>query len=189
MDGSMERREKYLSVIMKKCDEVAHLTDDLFLHSISDLNKLKVEMEKIELRGFLESAVNEIAAEHDDVRLSLPEEEVTVLADGNRLVQLCENIINNARKYAKTSIDVALEATGEEACIVFRDYGAGIPDEDMPFIFGNFYRGKNCGAEQGSGLGLYIVKYIVEKMKGRVFLQNHADGLEVVITLPISFSD
>ena len=66
----------------------------------------------------------------------------------------------------------------------FRDYGKGIPDEDMPFIFEQFYRGKNCGEEQGSGLGLYIVKYLTEKMNGKVLLHNHSDGLEAVVSLP-----
>ena len=55
----------------------------------------------------------------------------------------------------------------------------------MPFIFGKFYRGKNCGGEQGSGLGLYIVKYVTEKMDGKVVLHNYKDGLEVVVQLPV----
>ena len=184
MDCSMEKREKYLSVIMKKCDEVARLTNDLFLHSISDLDKLKIELKKIALGNFLENAVREIAAERDDVRLSLPEEELFVMADENRLLQVCENIINNARKYAKTTVDVSLEEREEGACIVFRDYGGGTPDWGIPFIFGKFYRGKNCGEEQGSGLGLYIVKYIADNMKGSVLLQNRGDGLEVNVILP-----
>ncbi|MDE7062956.1 MAG: sensor histidine kinase, partial [Lachnospiraceae bacterium] len=54
MDHSVEKRAKYLHVIMKKCDEVAALTNDLFLHSISDMEKLKVEVERFELCGFLE---------------------------------------------------------------------------------------------------------------------------------------
>ena len=66
-----------------------------------------------------------------------------------------------------------------------RDYGGGIPDEDMPFIFDKFYRGKNCGSEQGSGLGLYIVKYITEKMGGSILLRNHISGLEAVVALPV----
>lgn len=57
-------------------------------------------------------------------------------------------------------------------------------DENMPFIFDKFYRGSNCGKEQGSGLGLYIVKYITEKMDGEVTLTNHSDGLEAVVLLP-----
>lgn len=184
MDCSMERREKYLSVIMRKCDEVARLTNDLFLHSISDLDKLKIDRKRIGLGNFLERAVSEIAAERDDVRLVLPQEEVYVLADENRLLQVCENIINNARKYAKTTVDVSLEAREEGACITFQDYGRGMLDEDIPFIFGKFYRGKNCGEEQGSGLGLYIVKHIVGRMKGDVMIQNNTHGLAVMITLP-----
>lgn len=189
MDCSMEKREKYLSVIMKKCDEVAQLTNDLFLHSISDLDKLKIEIREIKLGTFLKTAIHEIAAEYNDVTLTVPKEEVFVLADKNRLMQICENIINNARKYAKTSVEVILEEKNGMACITFRDYGRGIPDEDIPFIFEKFYRGRNCGKEQGSGLGLYIVKYIADKMKGSVLLHNHADGLAVIVTLPLSLEN
>lgn len=184
MDCSMEKREKYLSVIMRKCDEVAQLTNDLFLHSISDLDKLKIDLHEIALCSFLERVVNEIAAERDDVGLVLPEEEVFVLADENRLLQVCENIINNARKYAKTAVDVSLELRDGRACITFQDFGRGIPDEDIPFVFGKFYRGKNCGEEQGSGLGLYIVRHIVDHMKGEVLIRNNADGLAVMVALP-----
>ena len=97
---------------------------------------------------------------------------------------MCENIINNAEKYAKTQIDIFFTQEEENIVLHFRDYGGGIPDENMPFVFDKFYRGSNCGSEQGSGLGLYIVKYIVEKMGGRVLLQNHKDGLEVKLILP-----
>lgn len=185
MDSTPEKREKYLSVIMKKCDEVSKLTNDLFLHSLSDLDKLKINSEKFELCGFIENAVEEIAAEHNDVRFKKPVFTAMVSADKNRLTQITENLINNARKYAKTDIDVFITQSDRNAEIHFHDFGRGIPDEDMPFIFDKFYRGKNCGNEQGSGLGLYIVKYIAEQMHGKVMLYNHADGLEAVIILPI----
>lgn len=185
MDYSPERRAKYLGVIMRKCDEVSALTNDLFLHSISDMDKLKVSAEPVELCSLLKGAVGEISADHADVTLMLPESEIFVLADRNRLIQVCENLINNARKYAKTNIDISVEVQDTDAEIHVRDYGGGIPDEDMPFIFGKFYRGKNCGNEQGSGLGLYIVKYIMEKQGGTVALHNHPDGLEAVVFLPV----
>lgn len=185
MDGTPEKREKYLGVIMKKCDEVSRLTNDLFLHSLSDLEKLKINPEKFELCGFLDSAVNEIAAEQNDVNFTKPGFSALVRADKNRLVQITENLINNARKYAGSEIDVFITQSEGNAEIHFRDHGSGIPDEDMPFIFDKFYRGRNCGNEQGSGLGLYIVKYIAEKMGGKVLLHNHSDGLEAIISLPI----
>ncbi len=184
LDSTYEKREKYLSVITKKCDEVSRLTDDLFLHSISDLDKLKLTPERIEICAFTESVINEISAEREDVIFRKPDFTAFVNADKNRFTQLCENIINNARKYAKTNVEVFFAIENENIVLHFRDHGKGIPDENMPFIFDKFYRGNNCGSEQGSGLGLYIVKYIAEKMGGNVILQNHAVGLEVKIILP-----
>lgn len=186
LDSSYEKRERYLSVILKKCDEVSRLTNDLFLHSISDLDKLKIIPEKIDIGAFTAGVMSEISAEREDVLFRKLEDTVFVNADANRLKQLYENIINNARKYAKTNIEVYF--TREEGKIVlhFRDYGSGIPDENMPFIFDKFYRGNNCGDEPGSGLGLYIVKYIAEKNGGSVALQNHTPGLEVKVALPIT---
>lgn len=184
MDNTYEKREKYLSVIIRKCDEVSRLTNDLFLHSVSDLDKLKLVPERIELCAFTENIINEISAEQEDVIFHKPDFTAYVNADKNRLTQLCENIINNARKYAKTDIDIFFTRENEYIILHFRDHGSGIPDENMPFIFDKFYRGSNCGSEQGSGLGLYIVKYIAEKMGGNVVLQNHTEGLEVKIILP-----
>lgn len=185
MDSSYEKRERYLSVITKKCDEVARLTNDLFLHSVSDLDKLKLVPERIDICDFAESVINEIAAERGDIIFRKPDFTALVNADKNRFTQLCENIINNARKYAKTDIEVFFTKDGENLTVHFRDCGEGIPDENMPFVFDKFYRGSNCGNEQGSGLGLYIVKYITEKMDGKVVLQNHGRGLEVMVILPI----
>lgn len=186
LDGSPEKRKKYLSVIMKKCDEVSKLTNDLFLHSLSDMDKLKIIPEGFELCGFIENAVTEIAAEHNDVRFRKPDFSAVVKADKNRLMQITENLIGNARKYAKTDIEVFITQSDENVQIHFRDFGKGISDENMPFIFEKFYRGKNCGNEQGSGLGLYIVKYIMEQMDGDILLKNHNNGLEAIVSLPIS---
>lgn len=184
MDSTPEKREKYISVIMRKCDEVSKLTNDLFLHSISDLDKMKVNAEVIEACGFAESVVNEIAGEYGDVRFEKPDFTALVSADKNRLTQIIENLINNSRKYAKTEIDIKLTRENGYVSIHFTDYGKGIPDSDMPFIFDKFYRGKNAGSEQGSGLGLYIVKYLAEKMGGRVILHNRTNSFEAVVSLP-----
>lgn len=188
MDSTAEKREKYISVIIRKCDEVAGLTNDLFLHSISSLDKLEISMETFELCGFLRAAVSEITVDEQNVCLTLPDQKIMVSADKNRLVQVCENIINNAAKYAGTVLDLTVTPDGDSVRIVFRDYGSGIEDEDLPFVFDKFYRGKNCGNRQGSGLGLYIVKYIIEKMNGKVFLHSYPDGLEVTVALPAARS-
>ncbi|MBR6044601.1 MAG: HAMP domain-containing histidine kinase [Ruminococcus sp.] len=185
LDTTPEKRRKYLEVIMRKCDEVSKLTNDLFLHSLSDLDKLKITEERFELCGFVEEAVREIGAEQGDINFIPCGREIYISGDRSRLLQLCENLINNARKYAKTSVDVSITAEEGSAVLTFRDHGKGIPDEDIPFIFDKFYRGHNSQGEQGSGLGLYIVRYIAQRHGGSVSLRSCPDGgLEVRVVLP-----
>ena len=183
LDRSVERRTEYLRVLMRKCDEVSKLTNDLFLHSISDLDKLKISEKEFELCGFIEECAGELSADHPDIALRLSGERIWVRADRNRLLQVCENLVNNSRKYAKSGIEIWVVPRAGFGEVHFKDHGAGIPDEDMPFICDKFYRGRNCGEEQGSGLGLYIVKYILERMGGKLLLHNDADGLEAVVYL------
>ncbi len=188
LDTSEERRSRYLEVIMRKCDEVTALTNDLFLHSLSDLNMLRMQPEEFELVPFLKQSISEIAAEHEDVLFRKPDISPVINADKKRINQIVENLINNSRKYAKTNITVSLTQLDDTVSIHFRDKGPGIPDEDMPFITEKFYRGKNVGDENGSGLGLYIVKYIAEQSGGSLELINHTsgeEGLEAVLNLPI----
>ena len=188
LDTSEERRSRYLEVIMRKCDEVTALTNDLFLHSLSDLNMLRMQPEEFELVPFLKQSVSEIAAEHEDVLFRKPDISPVINADKKRINQIVENLINNSRKYAKTNITVSLTQLDDTVSIHFRDKGSGIPDEDMPFITEKFYRGKNVGDENGSGLGLYIVKYIAEQSGGSLELINHTsgeEGFEAVVSLPI----
>ena len=180
-----EKQRRYLSVIMSKCDEVARLTNDMFLHSLSDLEKLRMNPEITELGAFLETVTADIGGESGDLFFEKPALPITVSVDRNRLTQIIGNAVTNARKYAKTKIDMKLSQREGFAEISIRDYGGGIDDEDLPFIFGKFYRGKNCGSEQGSGLGLYIVKYVAEQSGGSVELNSSSEGLELKIYLPL----
>lgn len=188
LDTSQERRSRYLEVLMRKCDEVTELTNDLFLHSLSDLNMLQMQPEEFELVPFLKQSISEIAAEREDVLFRKPDISPVIYVDKKRINQIVENLINNSRKYAKTNIIVSITQSDDIVSIHFRDKGPGIPDEDMPFITDKFYRGKNVGDENGSGLGLYIVRYIAEQSGGSLELINHTsgeEGLEAVVSLPI----
>ena len=188
LDTSPERRARYLEVLIRKCDEVTALTNDLFLHSLSDLDMLEMQPEEFKLVPFLAQSISEISADREDVVLKTSDISPVIYADRKRINQIVENLINNSRKYAKTNISVSLTRAEDMVNIHFRDMGPGIPDEDMPFITDKFYRGKNVGNENGSGLGLYIVKYIAERSGGSLELINHTSGekgLEAVVTLPI----
>ena len=194
MDSTPEKRQKYLSVLMSKCDEVSKLTNDLFVHSISEMNRLEVKDEELDIIGFIRKDVRELFAYDDQVKIILPDRDelsddrYMINADSKRLLQIMENLKSNAEKYAKTNLEIRLELSGagqsgKGVRIHFRDFGPGIPEEDIPFITGKFYRGKNCGDENGSGLGLYIVNELVAKMNGKLAIYNKEPGLDVVIEL------
>ena len=183
LDMNMELRAKYLSVIMRKCDEVAALTNDMLLHSVSDLDKLKIAPKKIELCEFIRETASELSV-RNSIRLNLPPKEIFVNADKNRMVQVFENIVGNTMKYAKTDIDISVQKNNDSIEIAFRDYGCGVDESEIPFIFDKFYRGGHTGRENGAGLGLYIVKYIITNTGGECFAENLSDGFQIKIILP-----
>lgn len=222
LDSSPEKRAKYLQVIMRKSDEVSKVTDDLLLHSLSDMNRLQVELQTLDVRVFTESAVKDLDPDGKDISFSaagagsvVGSAPCIVRADPDRLLQCLENLVTNARKYAGSRIEVYLERAGartgksgdesgkeggdagklgsgsgasigsNQVAICVKDFGKGIPDEDLPFIFDKFYRGHNHGGQQGSGLGLYIVKYLMTQMNGDILLSNQPDGLLAKLVLPV----
>lgn len=184
MDAVPEKRGRYISTIIRKCDEVAKLTEDMLTHSLTELGRLRICPERIDLNSTLTEILADISAD-GDVCFEKPMFDVEINADRERLAQLAENIVSNARKYAKTKVKVTVTRDERMAYLHFRDYGGGIPNKDMPFVFGKFYRGKNTENEKGAGLGLYIVKYIAEGSGGSVSLRNCSKGLEVTVALPI----
>ncbi|MFV0396050.1 MAG: sensor histidine kinase, partial [Coprobacillaceae bacterium] len=183
--SNIEKRQQYVNVIIRKCDEVASITNDLFLHSLSDLDKLKMIPVETNICDFINTLIRELIVEQEDIIFDNPMSEILVNIDTKRFTQVVENIVNNARKYARTNIQITLTKDDTKVYLRFRDFGMGIDDSDIPFIFDEFYRGKNSVQEQGAGLGLYIVKYVMEQMHGEVLIRNYVDGLEIMLCLPI----
>lgn len=183
LDNTIEKRKKYIDVIINKCDEVSKLTNDLFIHSLSDLDKLKINKEEIEITELINNTITELSI-NSNINYNKPDFKAYVNIDKNRFVQIIENLVNNSNKYAKTKIDINVNLCDDLLELSIKDYGPGINDEDMPFIFDKFYRGKNSNNEQGSGLGLYIVKYIIDSFNGSILLHNN-NGLEVIIKIPL----
>ena len=187
MDKSYERKQRYLSVIMRKCDEVTKLTNDLFLHSLSDLEKLKIQTEEYESEEIINEVIKNISSIKCKIQINGEIPKCNISVDKKRLMQVFENIINNSLKYAyKDIIDINFDREEQYLICIIDDYGPGINDEDIPFIFDKFYRGKGVKDKPGAGLGLYIVKYIMNKMNGYVELSNRIDGLRVILKIKIS---
>lgn len=182
MNMTKDRKEKYLNVIIKKADEITKLTDDLFLHAISDMEKMEFNTKAYNSKEVLEEILFPLFIQYNEkfkVIQGIPDKQI--VTDKLRLAQVFNNIIANATKYANES-DIVLSFLENEEFLEckFKDNGKGVEPEDIPFLFDKFYRGKNTEKVHGTGLGLYIVKHIMEKTNGYVRARN-SNGFEVTI--------
>lgn len=188
-----ERRKSYLDVILKKCDEVSALTDDLFLHSLKDMDRLSVELVPVRADEIWSRILCPLREQSGVLKAVVLKEVNTkghgklldrvVLADERRLTQVFENLLNNAQKYAPGStVEIRAAEVEEKLCILFKDDGPGIPEEDIVYAVQKFYRGSNSLNQQGAGLGLYISEVLMKQMGGELRLRNQ-DGLEAALLL------
>ncbi|MCR5462457.1 MAG: HAMP domain-containing histidine kinase [bacterium] len=185
MDDTYEKRVEYTNVIIRKSEEVKKLTDDLFLHSVSDMDRISYREEKVDLLDVIKTSANDFKA-NSKINFKTNINSAFIKGDKERLFQVFENLINNSIKYANTNIDINLEENNNNYIVNVKDYGPGIDDKDLPFIFEKFYRGNNAIGIQGTGLGLYIVKYMMEKMNGNIEVIND-NGLLVKLIFKKDF--
>lgn len=181
-DGA--ERAGYARTIARKCDEVTALTDDLFLHALAELDRIAVSCEDAPIDRAVARAAADFGVDGTVVLGRL--DRAVVAHDPKRLVEALENLVANARKYAPGStVEVNGRAEGGAYRIEVRDFGDGVAPEDLPFAFDRFYRGANAQGTPGAGLGLFIVRYLVEQMGGSVRLENAEPGLRVGIEFPL----
>jgi len=108
-------------------------------------------------------------------------------SDRSRLSQVVANIISNSYKYAGTPIDVRFAFAGDFLTVTFADQGGGVPEEELEQITQKYYRGReNAAGKEGSGLGLYISRILMEKMQGELSCSCPEGGFAVTLSLPLS---
>jgi signal transduction histidine kinase len=169
-----------IGIINSKADQINTLITNLFSATLEELQELKVTVTE-EPSGLIYELINK-ADYNKQVTISRINE-CLILADELRLAQVIDNIISNSYKYAGTSIEVTTQVRGKFLEVTFKDFGPGVPEEERPLIFNKFYRAKNAGNKSGTGLGLYISKYIVNKMSGEIDCENTDDGFAVKLKL------
>lgn len=104
--------------------------------------------------------------------------ECLVYMDKLRLSQVLDNVVSNSNKYAGTEIQVSFVEEAEGILIRLRDYGKGMPEEELPRVTKKYYRGSNTKGKTGSGLGLYLASMFMERMHGGMECGNVNGGDE-----------
>jgi len=171
---------------------------DWLATNLLELSKLEsglvlLDLRPDDLRAVIENAIQQAqpSADRKDVRLSmnLPQEAVRQLHDPQRLGQVFGNLIGNAVKFTPPggTVDVTLQPTEDGAEVHVVDSGVGINPQELPLVFERFYRGAQAHQSRaaGSGLGLSIVRSIVEMHDGRVAISSTPGaGTQVSVSLP-----
>lgn len=169
--------------IRHKTEEMNVLLSDLLSTALDDLGELNVNCSEV-----ASDVLMKLVDEHDTKKkVNMGEVPGCILfIDQNRLSQVIGNIIGNSYKYADTKIDVSFKYHDKYLMMTIRDYGEGVDAEEIPLLTNKFYRGKkNAADKEGSGLGLFICREIMEKMNGELKISS-ADGFEVTLMLPLA---
>ena len=195
-DGLVPFESAEIELLQGHIRLLSRLIDDLRLLSLADAGRLTLDLEEIDLVPWLKQTVraNEDTVREPGVRLRLSIEatRATVTADGQRLRQVLQNLIDNAAKATPNggTIEVALNVDATRAIVSVRDEGPGIPEEELDTIFQRFVQGRRRDTGvQGSGLGLAIVRTLVTLHGGEVTAGNRVTvphGAEFLVTLPLS---
>ncbi len=182
LDGvasSPEKLDKYIRTIYNKANDMDRLIDELTFYSKIDTNKIPYTFSKINVASYFRDCVEEVGLDLDANNIELGyfnyvDEDVVVIADAEQMKRVVNNIISNSVKYLdkkKGIINIRIKDVGDFIQVEIEDNGKGIAAKDLPNIFDRFYRTDSSrnSSKGGSGIGLSIVRKIIEDHGGRIW--------------------
>ena len=178
-----EKQKKYILTIANKVEDMDRLIDELTLFSRLDTNRIPYDFIKINAKDYFDDCVDEIKLDLESMDIILKYnfhggDDMYTMADPNQLKRVINNIVSNSVKYrragVKCTIGIEVFDEGDYIHLVMSDNGKGINMKDLPRIFDRFYRTdeSRTSPQTGSGIGLAIVKKIIDDHKGRIWVDS-----------------
>lgn len=188
-----KEKEEAIQLIHREANRMERLTNELLQLARTNKEKEKIDMYPVVLSETIRESVNLLKnqANQKELQISVAvDDSIIVHGNDEKLMQVMINVIENAIRYSfeKTTIHVLIQKIEGNAMIQVFDHGIGIPEEDLPHITEPFYRVNKARsrADGGSGLGLSIVKDLVEQHGGKLTIQSEiGKGTTVTITIPL----
>jgi two-component system phosphate regulon sensor histidine kinase PhoR len=190
--GSIDDLNQYWRTLTSELNRQKILIDRLLTAGRLESGMMELENAPLNLFPVLEEsilAVKPIADKRNiSIQLSTPQKALLVFGDKSGLQQVFINLINNAIKFSPkgSAVEVNVRRTDDQVHISIIDHGLGIPADSMPHLFQRFYRAKNVTIAEipGSGIGLYIVKSIIEALGGSISVESvQNQGTTFTVTL------
>ncbi|HET8541565.1 MAG TPA: MASE3 domain-containing protein [Anaeromyxobacter sp.] len=181
-----ERSRRPATAILAASRRMDRMLRDLADAARSDAGGIELAARAVPLQPFVAELleVSDGAMDAQRVENAVPEDVPPVLADPDRLDRILANLVGNALKYSQARVEVNARLEDGEVHVTVADRGAGISAADLPRIFDRYYRGQRHEGE-GLGLGLYIVRKLVEAHGGRIWAESRpGEGSTFTFTLP-----
>ena len=190
-----EMQTKYIDIAYSKSKRLEKLIEDLFGFTKLNYGRISMRVTKVDIIKLLGQLLEESYPNFSNKGLSYELQSnvpaKVILADGNLLARLFDNLINNAIKYGAEGkrILVRVHAAAETVQVSVTNYGYVIPAEELPLIFDKFYRVEQSRSTHtgGTGLGLAIVKNIVDMHGGDITVKSDLNGTVFTVTLKVDF--
>lgn len=180
-----EKVDKYIRTIYNKVNEMDRLINELTLYSKIDSNRIPYNFTTIGARDFFDDCGEDLSLELEAKNtefgyFNYVDKDVKIIADAEQLRRVINNIVNNSLKYMdkkKALINLRVKDVGDFVQIEIEDNGKGIAAKDLPKIFERFYRtdASRNSSKGGSGIGLSIVKKIIEEHGGKIWATSREE--------------
>ncbi|MDO5337580.1 MAG: HAMP domain-containing sensor histidine kinase [Eubacteriales bacterium] len=193
MDGvadTPEKMDRYVRTIYNKTVEMDHLINELTFYSKIDTNRIPYTFSKLNVEDYFNDCAEELSLELETRGIELVyanyvERDVLVIADGEQIRRVIHNLISNAIKYMdkkKGIIQLRVKDVGDFIQVEVEDNGKGIATKDLAYIFDRFYRTdvSRNSSKGGSGIGLSIVRKIMEDHGGKVWATSR-EGIGTIM--------
>lgn len=187
--------ERFLAIMQEQSSRMLSIIEDLLSLSRIELDEHARPSEEVYIGEVLRKVEDVLTLKADKrdmpLEIRVPDQVPPISGDSNQLIQVFQNLVDNALKYGKpgTPVEVTVRRHEAKLMIDVRDHGAGIPREHLPRLTERFYRVDTARSREmgGTGLGLAIVKHIVKRHRGRITVESEVgQGTIFTVTLPIS---
>ncbi|MEJ7839347.1 MAG: HAMP domain-containing sensor histidine kinase, partial [Thermomicrobiales bacterium] len=182
-EGGHQHLVDWLQTLQRHADRMTRLVDDLLDVSRLRAGRLEIRRGPTDLVKVCQSVIESRmhASEGHDIVLISKLDEILANVDGDRILQVLDNLVGNAVKYTESgqiTIEIGTSPDETDALIVVRDQGNGIPQEEREYLFNPFYRSRRASesAVPGLGLGLFICSELIQAHDGTIEIDDAPGG-------------